>query len=82
MSDDKELKFETNDGNNLSNNDNDNENNSVSHNDARNSNRLAKPNHNTPQHDVEHIKLEQSRPSDTCPHTCLIISQNVNGLGT
>ena len=83
MSDDEELKFETNDGNDWSNSDDDDdENDIVSHEDARHSNRLAEPNHNTPQHNVGHIKLEQSCPSDTCPHTCSIISQNVNGLGT
>ena len=31
-------------------------------------------------HDVGHIKLGK-RPSDTCPHTCTVFNQNVNGLG-
>ena len=79
MLDDEELKFETNDRNDWLDRDGDNENDSVSHDDARHTNRLAEPIHNTPQQDVGHIKMEQSRPSDTCPHTCSIISQNVNG---
>jgi len=31
-------------------------------------------------HDVEHV-THGSCPSDTCPHTCVILNQNVNGLG-
>ena len=31
-------------------------------------------------HDSGHIKLGK-RPSDTCPHTCTVFNQNVNGLG-
>ena len=30
-------------------------------------------------HDAGHIKLTK-RPSDTCPHTCTVFNQNVNGL--
>ena len=30
--------------------------------------------------DVGHIKLGK-RPSDTCPYTCTVFNQNVNGLG-
>ena len=82
MSDDEDLKFGMNDGNDWSDSDNDEENNSVSHDDARNSNSLVKPNHNPPQHNDGHNKMEKSRLSYTCPHTCSIISQNVNGLGT
>ena len=82
MSDDEELRFETNERNDWTNSNDDDKNDSVSHDDARHYNRLAEPNHNPPQHYAVHIKLEQSRPSDTWPHTCSIISQNVNGLGT
>ena len=32
-------------------------------------------------HSVGHTELGTARPSDTCPHTCTIINQNVNGLG-
>ena len=32
-------------------------------------------------HDASHIDLGIPRPSDTCPHTCVILNQNVNGLG-
>ena len=32
-------------------------------------------------HGVGRTKLGTARPSDTCPHTCTIINQNVNGLG-
>ena len=31
--------------------------------------------------DTGHIKPGPPRPSDTCPHTCAVFSQNVNGLG-
>ena len=31
-------------------------------------------------HVVEHFKTV-NRPSDTCPHTCVILIQKVNGLG-
>ena len=31
------------------------------------------------QQDVGHIKLGK-RPSDTCPYTCTVFNQNVNGL--
>lgn len=31
-------------------------------------------------HDVGHV-IQGSRPSDICPHTCVILNQNVNGLG-
>ena len=31
-------------------------------------------------HVVGHFKIG-NRPSDTCPHTCVILNQNVNGLG-
>ena len=31
-------------------------------------------------HVVGHFE-KGNRPSDTCPHTCVIINQNVNGLG-
>ena len=31
-------------------------------------------------HYVGHIKLGK-RPSDTCPYTCTVFNQNVNGLG-
>ena len=82
MLDDEELKFEMNDGKDWSNSEDEDENNSISHDDARHSNRLAEPNHNPPQHNVGHIKMSQSRLSDTCPYTRSIISQNVNGLGT
>ena len=32
-------------------------------------------------HDAGHIKSGIPRPSDTCPHTCVILNQNINGLG-
>ena len=32
-------------------------------------------------HSAGHTELGTARPSDTCPHTCTIINQNVNGLG-
>ena len=32
-------------------------------------------------HSVGRTELGTDRPSDTCPHTCTIINQNVNGLG-
>ena len=35
--------------------------------------------HNT-RHDTGHI-TPGTRPSDTCPYTCTILNQNVNGLG-
>ena len=31
-------------------------------------------------HDVGHFETG-NRPSDTCPHTCVILNQNVNDLG-
>ena len=46
--DDEELKFETNDGKDWSDRDDDDENNSVSNDNARHSNRISEPNHNPP----------------------------------
>ena len=31
-------------------------------------------------HEVEHFEASK-RPSDTCLHTCVILNQNINGLG-
>ena len=33
------------------------------------------------QPNIGHIKLGPPRPSDSCPHTCAVFSQNANGLG-
>ena len=33
------------------------------------------------QHNIGHIEPGPPRPSDTCPHTCAVFNQNVNGLG-
>ena len=30
---------------------------------------------------IGHARRSTSHPSDTCPHTCLVMNQNVNGLG-
>ena len=81
MSDNKELKFETNYKNDRMNSDDNDKNDSASHDDDRHSNQIDKPNQNPTQQNVGHTKTEKSRPSDTYPHTCSIISQNMNGLG-
>ena len=81
MSDNKELKFETNYKNDRMNSDDNDKNDSASHDDDRHSNQIDKPNQNPTQHNVGYTKTEKSRPSDTYPHTCSIISQNMNGLG-
>ena len=36
---------------------------------------------NNPPAEIGHFKKDPTRPSDTCPHTCIILKQNVNGLG-
>jgi len=32
-------------------------------------------------YDIGHIYKGTARPSYTCPYTCIILNQNVNGLG-
>ena len=58
MLDDGELKFETNDGDDWSNSDDNEKNDRVSQDNVRHPNWLAEPNHNPPKHDVGHIKME------------------------
>ena len=76
------LESDMNDGNDWTESIDDAENNDEFPENVKNSHQLANSNQTTPQPDTGHIKLGQSRPSDTCPHTCKVMCQNVNGLGT
>ena len=39
------------------------------------------PTHDNPHQSTRHAHAGPPRLSDTCPHTCVILNQNVNGLG-
>ena len=76
------LEFGMNDGDDWTERTVDDKNNDEFPENVKNSTQLANNNQTKNQPDTGHIKLGQSRPSDTCPHTCKVMCQNVNGLGT
>ena len=82
VSDDDGLEFGMNDGDDLTECPDEDKNNNEFPENVKNSNQFANNNKKINQHDTGHIKLGKSRPSDTCPHTCQIMCQHLNGLGT
>ena len=53
---------------------------SLDDNDSENTSESADPMMIDNPHVVGHFEKD-NRPSDTCPHTCVILNQNINGLG-
>ena len=48
---------------------------------AHSSHHTDTPSQPPSQPDIGHIEPGPPRPSDSCPHTCAVFSQNANGLG-